>query len=137
MSDGRWEVQQAIYTALTTAVPTIAGGRIFAPAREGYSTFPYVEIGESDALPADTSGSEATTKRGMDEIIRLHVWTRGLSQKEPKQIISQIRDALHDKALSVTGQTRAWSTIRSDDVSRDPDGKTFHGIVEVRILYHT
>lgn len=136
MSDGRWETQVAVFGALTAATPAIAGGRIFAPAVAGYGTFPYVEIGESDAVPADTSGSASPVKRGQDETITIHVWDRSTSQKTVKTIISQIRDALHDVALTVTGQARAHSQIRSDRVFRDPDGTTWHGVVECRVLHH-
>lgn len=136
MSDGMWEAQVAIYGVLKAADPEIAGGRIFAPAKAGYSTFPYVDIGESDAVPTDTSGSEAAVKEGQDLRVLIHVWDRGNSQQGVKETMSQVRAALHDKNLSIEGQTSAFSLIRSARVDRDPDGETWHGVIECRVLYH-
>jgi hypothetical protein len=136
MSDGQWEAQVAVFEALSSASPTIAGGRIHAPAPEGYASFPYVDIGESDALPVDTSGSDQPVREGSDLRLMVHVWSRQDGQKEVKQIASQVRAALHDRPLSIAGKSGVLALIRSVRVFRDDDGKTWHGVVECRILYH-
>lgn len=134
MSDGRWGVQAAVYGALIDA--NICNGRVFAPAIQNYDVFPYVEIGESDSQPDDTSGSDSAVKEGLAEFMTLHVWSRVNSYSETKEIISAIRDALHDVTLTVTGRTRAYSQVQSDRIFRDQNGITIHGVVQLRILHH-
>lgn len=132
MSDGRWETQQAVYDALVAA--GIAGGRIFAPVKEGYdppnATDLYVSIEDGDTAPDDYVGMA-----GLNERLELHLWQRASSFKAIKQEISAIRDVLHDKVLTVAGQDFAYSQLRSDRVERDPDGLTLHAIIEIIIIH--
>jgi hypothetical protein len=134
MSDGRWETQGAIYTALTGA--NVADGRIFAPVLEGYNPpnegDAYVSIEDGDAISDDCIGVT-----GLNERIELHVWQRASSYKDVREAISWIRDTLHDKSLTITGSTYAHSLVRSDQVMRDPDGLTLHAVVEVIVQHYS
>ena len=128
MTDHHWNLQKAVYTALTGA--GVAGGRVYddAPANP---TFPYVQIGETQPIPDDVSPGD----EGSVETITLHVWSRERGQKETKQIFSAIYDALHQKSLAVTGRASALAWIRNSRSIRDPDGITRHGILDVEFIH--
>ncbi|MGX9392566.1 DUF3168 domain-containing protein [Nitrobacteraceae bacterium UC4446_H13] len=127
MSDGSFELQGAIYSALTALSPALASGGIHAPAPQN-ATLPYVEIGESDAIDADVQ-----TRKGLEETVTIHVWTSAGSQKDAKQIMSRIRDALHAKNLTVTGRSAALSMVRSTRVFTDDDKQSMHGVITVTV----
>lgn len=127
MSDGSFELQGAIYSALNTLSPALASGGIHAPAPQN-ATLPYVEIGESDAIDVDVQ-----TRKGLEETVTIHVWTAPGSQRDAKQIMSRIRDALHAKTLTVTGRSAALSMVRSTRVFTDDDEQSVHGVITVTV----
>ncbi len=134
MSDGSAELQVALYTALTAADPAICEGRIYDDVprdRTDPSLYPFVEIGDSQALADDVSCSN-----GKDEFVTLHVWSRDRSKKAVKDIAGQIFDELHAASLTVTGRASAHAFVTNTRVFNDPDGITRHGVVTVRILHH-
>lgn len=57
MSDGSWELQQAVYGVLNGLSPALASGGVHSPAPAN-AALPYVEIGESDAV-APAHGQDA------------------------------------------------------------------------------
>ncbi len=130
MSDGSAELDAAIYGVLSGASPAIAEGGVHDDVPEDV-TFPYVEMGESDAVDDDVTCSD-----GLDETVTLHIWSRYRGKKETKEIMSRIRDLLHNKVLAVSGRSSAHSWVTSSRVVRDPDGLTRHGIVLVRVVHH-
>lgn len=126
--------QQALFTALTDA--SIADGRIYDNPRKGVS-FPYVEIGESQGLPDDTSASEGGDD-GVAETFTLHVWTRdSRGGKAAREIIGDIYSALHGGELTISGRSSALAWVRSDRVMLDPDGVTHHGVVDIEIIHRS
>lgn len=140
MSDDAWDLQQALFATLSAALSLLPQDRIYdnvpdsvSSASAPDSAFPYVQIGEGQALPDDSSGDD----RGMAETIDLHVWSRYAGQKQAKQIMAQIKDALHGVSLSVPGRASALSWVRGMRVFLDPDGRTRHGVVSVEIIYRS
>ncbi|HWL05002.1 MAG TPA: DUF3168 domain-containing protein [Xanthobacteraceae bacterium] len=129
MSDGSWEVQQAIVARLKTLTPALAAGGVHAPAPQDQA-LPYVSVGESDAIPAD-----AQCRAGLEEAISIHVWTAPGSWKPAKEIISRIRAALHFGDLVVAGRSFASATVTSTRLFPDADGKTLHGVMSVRVIH--
>src|SRR5262245_13531888 len=101
MSDGSFELQQTLFGILDALDPPLASGGVHAPAPQD-TPLPYVEIGESDAVPADVQ-----TRDGLTETITIHVWTAPGSYVPAKQIMSRIRDALHAQTLTVSGRSAA------------------------------
>lgn len=133
MSDGSAELQTAIYAALTGA--GICGGRIYDDVPRPFSDalYPFVEIGESQALADDVTCSD-----GKDEYLTLHVWSKDPSKAAVKTIIAEIRAVLHAQVLTVSGRSSAHAFVRDERVVNDPagDGKIRHGIVTIRVLHH-
>jgi hypothetical protein len=123
MSDGGWELQQAVYAALVSAVdvPVLAN----APQDE---PVPYVDIGESDSLPADVQ-----CRDGLEETITIHVWTKYGSQKQAKRIMSDIREALHLKDITVSGRSKAMAVVTTTRLFTDGDNEFLHGVITLRV----
>lgn len=142
MSDASFDLQRAIFAALTGASPQIAGGRIYdrvpdaaLAASAPDSEFPHVVIGEFDAVPDDVSTSAGGRDDGELETLTLHIWSRYDGQKEVKVIMQQIKDLLHDTNLTVAGRTSAQAYVRARRAFLDPDGKTRHGVVTVEVIH--
>lgn len=137
MSDFGFPLQTAIYAALTGASPVIAGGRIYDDPPQAVPPrtveYPYVEIGETQVIPDDTSGNDA----GISEFVDLHIWSTYRGMKEVKEIAARIHDVLHEASLTVVGRTSAFAFIRNKRTLRDPDGVTRHGIVTVEIIHRS
>ena len=139
MAGFSFPTQRALYEALTSA--SIAGGRIHDHAPSDV-VFPYVEIGESQAIPDDTSAAGGDDD-GVSETFTLHVWDRPnrtgghRGGKQVREILSSIYTVLHGAALTVSGRASALAWVRSDRVMRDPDGITVHGVVDVEIIHRS
>ena len=127
MSDGSFELQAAVYSALNSLSPPLASGGVHAPAPQD-NPLPYVEVGEADTFSADVQG-----RQGSAETILIHVWTDPGSFSPAKQIISRIRDALHSKNLTVSGRSAAFAVVSSTRVFNDEDGTSIHGVVTLTV----
>lgn len=128
----QWPVQQAAFAALSAAaaVTAFVSQRIY-DAVPPQPTFPYIEIGETSAVPFDTK-----SWAGEDASILLHVWSQYRGRKECKQILDAIHATLHEAALTVSGHNFVLCRYQYSDVMRDPDGLTYHGVIRFRVLTH-
>lgn len=135
---GSWELQQAIYTALTAGSPTPVpdvGARVYDDVPQN-ATYPFIEIAESVATTEDVSIGESTAgDKGVSEFIDLHVWSQYRGKKEAKRIMASIHTALHGVSLSVAERASALSWVRTARLLLDPDGVTRHGIVTVEVIH--
>lgn len=140
-SDYTGNLQAAIFSALRAASPIIAGGRIFDAVPVGIdstdSNFPYVVIGETQAIADDTSAPGSVSDDGVVGYVTLHVWSRYRGKAEVHAVASQIKGALHEVDLTVIGRASALCWIDSTIVMDDPDGITRHGIVTCRVIHRT
>lgn len=130
MSDGSFEVQEALYAALIAQNIAEVSLRIydgFAPVAVDY---PYIVIGSSQSLQND-----AQCLQGLEEFIDLDIWSRYEGMKELKSIISQIRDGLHQQTLSANGRSTVHIWVEDSRLLNDPDGETRHGIVTLKIIH--
>ena len=129
MSDGSFELQASVFTALNGINPPLASGGVHAPAPQD-NPLPYVEVGESDAVGADVQ-----CRSGLEETITIHVWTAPGSFGPAKQIISKIRDTLHAKNLTVSGRSSAFAVVGSTRTFTDEDGESIHGVVTLTVTH--
>lgn len=144
MSQHSWNVQQAVFAALDgkITVETAAAAVAIhdsvpdaaASAAAPDSAFPYVQVGEADAIADDVSAL-AGGDDGEDETLTLHVWSRYPGQKEIKLIMEAAKALLHQKPLNVAGRASALAFVRARRAFLDPDGKTRHGVLSVEV-YH-
>lgn len=136
MSDGSFELQTAVYAALTAIAPPLVSGGIYSPAPQD-TPLPYVEIDDSDTAASDVVG-----RSGVTETLNIHVWAEAQPPTETgldggyatvKKIISKIRDALHSKNLTVSGRSAAFAVVSSTRVFSDLDGASIHGVVTLTV----
>ena len=131
-ADSSWELQQAIYTALTgdsTLMGMIQGVHDHVPQGQ---VFPYVTIGEATARDWSAVGLN-----GIETTLILNVWSRARGRKQAKQIMAEIHRILHDADLTVTGHALADLRFEFSETTLDPDGLTYHGITRYRAKTHT
>lgn len=143
--DASWNVQQRIYAVLTAA-PALAGGKVYdaVPAATSAATapdtaFPYIQIGEMDAIPDDvlTDDESPRSDDGQSETLTLHFWSRYAGQKEVKQLMDGAKTRLHSLNLNVSGRSSAIAWVRSMRNFLDPDGKTRHGVMSVEVVHRS
>ena len=131
MTSSAWELQKSIHAALTGdgAVTALLGGaRVYDDVPRG-AELPYITFGQSTARDWSTG-----TDEGSEHILTLHVWSRGAGEREAHQIMSAVRDRLHDAELAVDGQRLVNLRHEFSNAARDPDGETYHGIVRYRAV---
>ena len=127
MADGSFDLQGAVFSALSGLSPPLTDVGLYSPAPEN-APLPYIEIGESDTIAADIEGRD-----GLTETLTLHVWTKTGSYGPAKQIISRIRGALHAKNLTVSGRSAALAVVGSTRIFTDQDGESIHGVVTLTV----
>lgn len=126
------EVQAAVYTRLRafTALTALVGGgtpRIYDHVPENGASFPYVTIGDIQSLPFDTKDTI-----GQDQTVTINVWSRYKGNKEVKQILDAIYDALHRHALSLASHATVDCQYEFAETYRDEDN-TRNGVIRFRI----
>ena len=124
-------LRAAIRGALSADAPLAAllgGGKIFdEPPRE--AALLYVTLGEN--VFADNS---TATEAGEEHTLTLHVWSRQGGHKEAHEIAGAVLGALVDAPLALDGHHLANLRFILADVRREPDGRTYHGIVRLRAV---
>lgn len=119
-----WAIQQAVYTRLA--------GQLSVPVYDHAPqdvAFPYVELGEIDAIPFDTDDSV-----GAETTVTIHTWSRYRGWKEVKEIQGRVYDALHRYNLPVAGAHLVTVEFEIGRTFLDADGLTRHGVQEFRII---
>ena len=132
MADYTVELQKVIYQRIVDAaisgVVHVIDHRLNNPSD---GDFPYIQIGNEQALPADVVGSD-----GAERFIDLHVWSRKRGQSQVKGIQGDLRVLFHAQSLSVAGLKTAFSYVDATRILDDPDGLTRHGITVLKIICH-
>lgn len=128
--DGSNELLAAIRQKLLAVaeLEAIVAARIFdRPSQE--VTFPYVQLGETQAVPF-----RAICVEGSTIYVTLHAWARdGWAGDTVRQIAKLVVPALDGATLDL-GPDYVCQLIEHQDtrVLRDPDGTTRHGVIEFR-----
>jgi hypothetical protein len=130
------DLQFAIFAALNsdatlgTMVKGIYDNVTQVHESEDPADFPYVTIGDDRISEWDDS-----CDTGGDSDSTIHVWSRAAHQLEAKDIVGRIRDVLHRQPLTMANHDVIGVDVINTDAQRDPDGKTVHGIVEMRVVF--
>ena len=131
MASSAWELQKSIYAALIAdgALTTLLGGaHIYDDVPRG-AQLPYVTFGQSTVRDWSTG-----TDPGHEHLFTMHVWTRVNGERQAHQIMSAIRDRLHDTTLALSGFSLINLRHEFSDSFREPDGETIHGVVRYRAV---
>jgi hypothetical protein len=124
-------LRAAIRGALVADAPLgalLGGAKIYdEPPRD--AALPYVTLGE------DLIGDHSTaTEPGDEHALTLHVWSRQGGHREAHVIAGAVLAALVDAPLALDGHHLANLRFIVADVRREPDGRTYHGIVRLRAV---
>lgn len=123
------EILETVYETLSgdTTLVTTLGCQVYdyVPDNRAY---PYVDLGEAYSTKDATFSKDAR-----NVLLRLHVWSQYRGSKETWNIIGRIDTLLDEVALTVDGATLEACNVETANVFKDPDGKTRHGVIDVRI----
>jgi hypothetical protein len=134
---GAYELQNAIYNALDGDA-TVSGAvvgiydnptQVNDPSDD--SEFPFLTISDTTIQPWDDD-----TDSGTQADATIHVWSRARHALEAKQIQGYIYERLHRGTISINGYTFVGCDLVDQDVQRDEDGITRHGIQTFRLTYY-
>jgi hypothetical protein len=128
MADGSLQLQAALVLLFKGA--TDAGARVYDEPPSS-PTYPIIQIGESQAVIDDYQ-----CRDGSEEFIDVHVWSQAVGWPEIKRIAAQVKALVHAKVLMVPGYV-AHSWVRDIRYIKDPDGKTRHGVITVKVKHHS
>ncbi len=131
MTDAPWELQRAVYQALSADAAIKA--ELGDPARiyddpPPDAVLPYLTIGE--AQTRDWPGVEG----GLEHMIRLHVFSRYAGRREIKAVMGAVYDALHDVSLTLAGHALVNIRFVFGDAFRRRDGQTYQGALRFRAV---
>lgn len=125
-----WELQQGLRTRLAgySGLSSLVGTRVYDHVPQD-AAFPFVVIGDDTMIPFDTHSTI-----GGEHTVQVHTWSRYRGNAETKQIQSQIYNALHRYALTVSGGTMVDCQCEYAETFLDADGLTMHGVTRFRVL---
>lgn len=131
-ADSQFQLQRAIFTQLTTtaAVTAFVGTRVYDGKASSSTSFPYIIIGGSVAAPFDTKDAD-----GMDQTVEIHTFSKYHGNKEARQIMGAVVDALDEQTLTVTGHDLVFLYFfGSNGPFGDPDPDIVHGVQQFRAV---
>ena len=133
MSSSSWALQQALYSAITSNAQLLAllgGARIYDDVPQT-AAFPYLALGQSTLRDWSSGGGDGD---GDEHALTFHVWSRAAGRRETHEIMSALKSALHDAALTLSGHRLVNLRHVLSEARREPDGDTYHGIVRFRAV---
>ncbi|MFX4223536.1 MAG: DUF3168 domain-containing protein [Thalassobaculum sp.] len=124
MSDPGWELQKAIYAALTGNLTAVGGGSVpiydDVPAGAAY---PYVAIDDQSVIPRD-----GLVQRWEARPVNGSIWSTYRGKREVMEILGQIYGLLDRQRLALGGGHRTVIVrITRQNAARDADGVTYMG----------
>lgn len=125
------EVQKAIYAALAgdaALVAKLGGARVYdhTPADV---PFPYITFGRTSIYDWSTG-----TESGTEQLLTLHVWSKGRGKAETHQIMDAIAARLHDAGLALDGHHLANLRLEFSEILFDEDLSVHHGLLRFRAV---
>lgn len=131
MRTALFDLQKALFQRFTNdaALSSKVGGRIYDAVPEN-TPYPYVNIGEPTNRPFDTKSSF-----GENIVLSIHCWSAYQGKKEAFEILNLILQSLSGPPLQIGGGFKLQDFKREQmNVIIDIDGKTKHGILEIRFF---
>lgn len=124
-------LRRALHDGLLAHAPLIAvlGGPKVWDEPPRAAAFPYVTLGE--ARTTDWSTGDGL---GHEHAITLHVWSRQGGQSEAHVVAGELVAALEAVPLAPEGLRLVNLRFATADIRREPDGRTWHGVVRFRAV---
>jgi len=126
-----WALQKALFAALSgdAAVSALLGGPSIFDRVPPDAQLPYVTLGSGVWRDWSTG-----TETGAEHELRLHIWGRDGGRRAIRDIADAIHARLHDADLSLDSGTLANLRFQSARILTDPDGETWHGVLDYRAV---
>jgi len=125
----RSAARKVIYDTLSAGLSEDVFDHVpFEPEGSPDNAFPYVVIGEAEAVPWDND-----TTIGAEVLATVHVWSRYKGRKEVDGVLDTIYGLLHRASLSETGYKFVDALFEFSDVMTLEDGQTRHGVIRFRL----
>jgi hypothetical protein len=123
------ELQKAIHAALAADAELtglLGAVRVYdhAPANV---PFPYVTFGRTSVYDWDTA-----TESGTEQLLTLHIWSKGRGKKEALEVMDAVSTRLHDSGLVLDGHSLVNLRLEFSDVVFDEDLDVYHGLLRFR-----
>lgn len=136
MADRSLDLFAAIFAALNgdAALVALVGqdtegrNRIYDTPPQG-AVPPYVVIGDETAADYGSSAGDA-----QEHTVTLHIWSEQPSTLQCKRIMGAVRDALHERSLSLDAGNAVYLRQEFKETFRDADGVSHHGVLRYRAL---
>ena len=132
MADRSIELQAAIYAALTAHAGLTAelgtSASVYDNAPASAAT-PYVVIGDETATDYASALVDA-----LEHTIMVHSFTEDQSRLSCLRLQKQIRDALHEAALTLSAGVCVQIRQEMRQTMRDPDCMSWHGVQRFRAV---
>ena len=125
------ELQKAIHAALSgdaALVSLLGSTRIYDHAPPDVA-FPYITFGRTSVYDWST-GSES----GTEQLLTLHVWSKGRGKKEAHALMDALSARLHDAALALDGHHLVNFRLEFSEVLFDDDQSVHHGLLRFRAV---
>ena len=74
------------------------------------------------------------TEDGSEQIVTLHVWSKGQGKKEMLDIMETVRGLIDDAALALTGHHLVSIRLQAAETRFDEDLAVHHGLMRFRAL---
>lgn len=129
MADTSLEVQTEIVKLLkaSNAIAAIVKTLIYDTVPDK-TDFPFINI-----PPFDSATEETKDKDGQVHDVQIDTWSRTSGQKQTRELIKAIRDAVHRVTFTISDATVLFSRVTNTRVLMDSDKRTIHGIIEMQI----
>lgn len=90
--------------------------------------FDYITIGDTIERPNNTLG-----RRGYDNTLTIHIWSRKFSQKTVQQMVARINQLIDQQHLTLASQSHVSTRYDQSMYVPQPDGLTLHAPIRYMI----
>ena len=131
MSDAAWELQQAVYSALTNS------GAI---ALTVYDHIPndtkadYIRVDEPGTADWDVSPAESDDGYGKEHTFMVHIWSSYEGKKQLNLVMREIELELRDFAPALNGHNLVNMRLQFVDRVSDEGDHSHHGVMQFRAI---
>ena len=125
------EVQKAVHAALSGDAGVLAllgSARVYDHAPPNVP-FPYITFGRTSIYDWSTG-----TESGTEQLLTLHVWSKGKGKKEAHALVDAVGQRLNDADLALDGHELVNLRLEFSEVRFDEDQSVHHGLLRFRAV---
>ena len=131
MSDPAWQLQAAIYAALTASEAITA--TVYDHVPHG-AAMPYIRLDEPGTADWDVSPTENEGGFGKEHTAMIHVWSSYEGKKELNEIMRAVELELREFSPSLADHNVVNFRFQFSDRVEDQDDHSWHGVLQFRAI---